>query len=100
MLTTPIPRQPSDQDIEDRNSLDERHAAYVDALRRHAGLLRDLDQTMRQVADALHGVPIDPEKRSALTLSIDGHIARARSAIVEIDRKLTVAMGTDAIRTH
>ncbi len=100
MLTSPVPRQPSETDIEEKTNLEERHAAYLDALRRHAGLLRDLDQTMRQVADALNGVAIEPEKRSALTLSIDGHIARARSAIVDIDRKLTVAMGSDVVRHH
>ncbi|MFN8830966.1 MAG: hypothetical protein ACK50Q_15145 [Labrys sp. (in: a-proteobacteria)] len=100
MLTTITIRQPREGDLDARAELAAQHHAYLEALRCHAGLLRDLDLTMRSIADALDETGLDAERRAKLTMALDAHIARARGAIGAIDRTLTVALGAGSPSRH
>lgn len=100
MLTPYQVRQPREPETESRAELTAQHHAYVKALRSHAELLRDLDQTMRLIADAMEEAGLQDAQRARVTAALDAHIDRARSAIATIDRTLTTALGTDGAVRH
>lgn len=100
MMTNLLIRQPREGDLDARAELAAQHYAYLEALRCHAGLLRDLDMTMRSIADALDETGLAADKRAKLTMALDAHIARARGAIGAIDRTLTIALGTGSPSRH
>ena len=64
--------------------------ACLSALRAHAGLLRDLEATMRLLAASLEEAGVPAARRIMLAQAFDKHVADARVVISEIHRAMAL----------